>query len=178
ESGGRHLPGYLGDPNRTVELVGRSPPREYPADIRERAVDNEPSLLGALDDSRDRTELLRLNVARRHRAADAQHAEPVHVAEIVLQLLELRCRLERDRHAPALNLDRERFAGADADDALHVGEVVHLLAVDGGDEIARLEAGGLGGTVRLDRVDAGAGRLLADRHEDDGEDDDGEDEIG
>ena len=110
-------------------------------------------------------DLLGLDVAGRHGAADTEHAEPVHIAEIVLHLLELGHRLERDLHAAALDLDLERRAGADADDALHVGEAVDRLAVDGEHEVAGLEAGGLRRAVRLHGIDAGGRGLLADDHE-------------
>ena len=56
-------------------------------------------------------------------------------------------------------------------------EAVDLLAVDGEHQIARLEAGGLRGACRLHRIDARAGGLLADDHENAGENDDRQDEI-
>src|ERR1039458_9927604 len=107
----------------------------------------------------------------------AEHAEPVHIAEIILELLELRRGFERDMHAAAFDLDIERLAGADADDALHVGEIVDFLAIDRHHQVARHEAGGLRGAGRLHRIDAGAGGLLADDHEDAGENRDRQDEI-
>ena len=70
------------------------------------------------------------------------------------------------------------IAGADADDALHVGEAFDLLAVDGEDDVARLEAGGCRSAPRLHGIDAGAGRLLADDHENGGENHDRQNEIG
>jgi len=80
-------------------------------------------------------------------------------------------------HAAAFDLDIERRAGVDADDALHVGETVDFLAIDSHHQVTRLEAGGLRGACRLHRIDAGAGGLLADGHEDAGENGDRQDEI-
>ena len=56
--------------------------------------------------------------------------------------------------------------GAGADDALHVGEAVDLLAVDGDDEVAGLKPAACGGARRLHRIDARAGGLLAVDRED------------
>src|SRR6185312_3958136 len=164
--------------DRAAELVGRLAAREHPADIGQGPVDDEPGLLGPFGDRLERAVAAGLDVARLHRPADAEHTEAVGVAEIVLDLAQLRRGGQRDRSAAAVDDDLERLAGADADDALHVGEAVDRLAVDRGDEVARLEAGGLRGTVGLHRVDAGAGRLAAGGGEDDGEDGDGEDEVG
>ena len=89
KAGGRHLAGDLGDADRPAELIGGFTPGKDPADVGQGAVDHEPGLLRAHDDGRQRPDLLRLDVAGRHGAADAEHAEPVHIAEIVLDLLEL-----------------------------------------------------------------------------------------
>ena len=61
------------------------------------------------------------------------------IAKIVFELLELRHGLESDRRSAALDFDRQRLAGADADDALHVGEAFDFLAIDREHQIARLE---------------------------------------
>src|SRR5262245_56343910 len=90
------------------------------------------------------------------------------VAKIVLELFELRRRLEVDRRTATININRQRLAGTDADDALHVGEALDLLAVDCGNQISGLESGSLGRAGRLHRVDPRARRLLADRHENGG----------
>src|SRR5450759_1491528 len=75
----------------------------------------------------------------------------------------------------SLNIEVER-GGVDADDALHVGETVDFLAIDSHHQVTRLEAGGLRSACRLHRIDAGAGGLLADGHEDAGENGDRQDE--
>src|SRR5690242_16200183 len=178
EAGRGHLAGNLGDADRPAELVGRLAAGENPTDVRQRAVDQEPGFLRAGHDRFQRTHLAAVDVARRHRAADAEHAEPLHVAEIVLQLAQLRGGSQRHRRAATLDFDGERLAGADADDALHVAEAVDLAAVDRQHEVAGLKAGRRRRAVGLYGIDPGGGGLLADRHEDGGEDDDGEDEIG
>src|SRR6185369_91853 len=167
-----------GDTDRTAELVGGFPAGDDATEVGQGAVDHEPGLLRPGNHGLERAHLLRLDIARRHRAADTEHADTVNVAEIVLELLELRYRLEGDGGAAPVDGDRQRFAGADADDALHVGETSDRLAVDRHDEVARLEAGDLCGAVRLDGVDARGCGLLAGDHEDTGENHDGEDEIG
>ena len=117
-------------------------------------------------------------VFRRHRAADAENADAMNVAEIVFDLFQRRRRLEHELGAFAVHLDVERFTGALADDALHIGEVVDGLAVDGDDHVARLESGGRGGTIGLHGVDPRAHGLLAVDHEDPGKNHYSQDEIG
>src|SRR6185312_9229759 len=100
------------------------------------------------------------------------------VAEVVFELAQLRRRRQRLGGTAAVNDDLQRHAGADADDALHVGEAVDRLAVDRRHEVAGLEAGRLRRAARLHGVDPRARDLAADGAENDGEDDDREYEIG
>ena len=86
----RDLPGNLRDPDRAAELVGGFAADEHAADIGERAVDDEPGFLDAQPDRLRRRDRLVFHVARRHRAADAEDADALDVAEIVLDLLERR----------------------------------------------------------------------------------------
>ena len=58
----------------------------------------------------------------------------------------------------------ERLAGADADDALHVGEAADRAAVDRQHDVAGLEPGRRGGAVGLHRIDARQRALLAVDH--------------
>ena len=117
-------------------------------------------------------------IFRRHRAADAEDADALHVAEIVLDLFQRRRGLEDELRCPSRStVMASGFAGARADDALHVGEVVDRVAVDGDDQVAGLEAGFRGRAVRLHRIDPRAHGLLAVEHEDAGKNHDGQDEI-
>src|SRR6185437_4404897 len=134
----------LRDPNRPAELIGGFAPGKDAAEIRQSAVDHEPSLLRAHDDSLQRIDLLRLGIAWGHGPADAEHAKPVCVAETGLEFLELGRGLEREVHATALDLDIKRLAGANADDALHIREVVDFSTLDGKTKTDRMAADGLG----------------------------------
>ena len=87
------------------------------------------------------------------------------IAKIVFEFLELGRRLESDRRSAAVHINRQRVAGTDADDALHVGETLDFLAIDRGYQVAGLESGGLRRAGRLHRVDPCARGLLADCHE-------------
>src|SRR4029078_5297802 len=101
----------------------------------------------------------------------------MEVAKIVFELLELGGRLESDRRPATVHLNRERFASADADDALHVGETLDFLAIDRGYQIAGLESGGLRRAGGLHRVDPRTRGLLADRHENGGKNGDRQHEV-
>ena len=79
--------------------------------------------------------------------------------------------------AVAFDRDVEGLAGAGADDALHVGEAFDRTAVDGYDQVARLESRRGGGAVGLHRIDPGTHRLLAVEHEDPGKNHDRQNEI-
>src|SRR3954447_434771 len=102
----------------------------------------------------------------------------MHIAEVILHLGQLRRRLDRDALTRAIHIDVERLAGMRADDALHVSKGFDLAAVDRDNQIAGLEARGLCGARRLDRLDARGRRLLAVKGEYGGEDTDGENEVG
>src|SRR5476649_2850915 len=99
------------------------------------------------------------------------------VAKIVFEFLEFGDRFYHDQRTAALDLDIKRLAGIDTNEALHVSEAVDFGAVDSDHEIARLEASFLRGTSRLHRIDAGAGCLLANCHENEGENNDRQNEI-
>ena len=58
----------------------------------------------------------------------------------ILHFAQFRRALQLQRGIAALDGEGQRVAGADADDALHVGEAADLLAVDRGDDVADLEA--------------------------------------
>ena len=91
------------------------------------------------------------------------------IAEIVLVLFERRRGAQDSVGAVALDRDVSVSPGAFADDALHVGKIVDRAAVDGGDQIAWLEAGRCSRAVGLNRVDPRAHGLLAVKHEHAGE---------
>ena len=80
--------------------------------------------------------------------------------------------------ALAVNGDRQRLAGALADDALHVGEVADGAAVDRHHQVTGLKTGSGSGAIRLHRVHAGGHGLLAVKHEDAGKNHYGQKEIG
>ena len=70
------------------------------------------------------------------------------------------------------------MAAGEADDALHVDEVIDSATIDRSDEVAGLEARHGGRAARLDRGDPRHRDLLAEHHEDGGKKHDREDEIG
>src|SRR5450631_2547527 len=70
------------------------------------------------------------------------------------------------------------LAGANADDALHVGEASDLGVIDRRYDVADLKARHRGGTARLDLIDARRRARLAEEGEQAGKDHDGENEIG
>ncbi len=90
------------------------------------------------------------------------------VAEIILDLLEYRRGGEAPGDAVAVDRDFQGFAGAFADDALHVGETVDGLTIDRHDQVAGLKSGGSGCAVGLHGIDPRAHGLLAVQHEDSG----------
>ncbi len=165
ESGRRDLPRNLGNPDRSAKLISRLSAHKDAANVGKRPVDHEPRFLRPHDDGAQRSGLFRLNVTGRHRPADTEHAQTMDIAKIVFDLLELGCRLESDRRSTTVHLNRQRFASADADDALHVGETLDFLAIDRGYQIAGLKSGRLRRAGRLHRVDQCTRGLLADRHE-------------
>src|SRR5262249_52512384 len=142
QSFGRHLSRYLRDANRTTQLIGGFPSGDDTADIRERALDYEPSPLHAELHRLERADRLEMRIVRRRRTSDAELALTDDVAEAILDLFQRRGRLEGHARAATLDLEHERLAGAGADDLLHVREAVDRLAVDAQHQIARLEAGG------------------------------------
>src|SRR5580693_9088020 len=178
KAGGRHLAGHLGNPDRAAELVGRLAADDDAADIAERAVDDEPGLLHAHPNRLRRRHRLEFQILGRGRPGNAQNADAMHVAEIVLDLLERRRRLEDKLRTLAVNGDVEGLAGALADDALHVGEVADGAAIDREHQVTGLEPGSGSRAIRLHRVDAGGHGLLAVKPEDAGENDYGQKEIG
>src|SRR5262245_23768083 len=118
-----------------------------------------------------------MRVLGRWRAGDAKHPDAMHVAEAVLGFLERRHRLERDVYAAAINLECQRLTGAGADDLLHVGKALDRAPVDREHQVARLEAGRLGGAAGLHGVDARRRARLPKDHEESRENDDGQYEI-
>ena len=79
--------------------------------------------------------------------------------------------------AAALDLERQRLAGAGAHDLLHIGEALDRSSVDRKDQVAGLEAGRLGGAARLNGVDPGRHIRLAKDHEECSENSYGQYEI-
>ena len=55
---------------------------------------------------------MQFQILRRHRAADAENADPLHIAEIVLDLFQRRGRLQDLLRAVAIDGDAQRFARA------------------------------------------------------------------
>src|ERR1700733_2577506 len=119
-----NLPRYLRDPNRPAKLVGRLAADNDATNVRQRPIDDEPGFLRAHPNRLRRRYRLKFQVLRRHRSADAENSDPMNVAKIVLDLPERRRRVEHERRAFAIDLDREHVAGALADNALHIGEVI------------------------------------------------------
>src|SRR4029077_5282406 len=118
----RDLPRYLGDPNRSAELIGRLAADEPSADIGECPRDHEPGSLHAEGDRLRRSDRLEMLLVRNRGAGDAEQALPDHVAETVLDLLERGGPLEGDPGTDAVDLEHQRLPRAGADDLLHVGE--------------------------------------------------------
>ena len=80
--------------------------------------------------------------------------------------------------SPRLTVNDKLFAGADADNPLHVGEVFDRLAVDRGHDVADLEAGRCRCTSYFDLVDSRRHVRFAEKGEQAGEDHDRQNEIG
>src|SRR5215469_6489168 len=121
----------LGDSNRSAELIGGFAADDDAADIAQRPVDHEPCFLSAEPNGLSRGNWLVIDVARCHRAANAENADAADIAETVLDFLERRGCFEHELPALAVDLDRERAAGTVAHDALHIGEIVDRLTIDG-----------------------------------------------
>src|SRR5512143_4072412 len=96
------LAGDLGDADRPAELVGRLTAHKHPADVGECPIDHEPRLLRPHDASAKRPGLFSLDVAGRHRSANSEHTETMQVAEVILDLLELRSGFKVDLRAAAI----------------------------------------------------------------------------
>src|SRR5262249_46570468 len=135
------LTGHLGDADRTAELVGGLAAGDDAADVTKRALDHRPRLLYRHHHRLRWRHRMHLEVLGRHGAADAEDADPLHVAEIVLALLERRLRLENKPLAAAIDRDGERFARVRPDNPLHFAEILNRTAIDGDDHVAGLEAG-------------------------------------
>src|SRR5207342_1845509 len=103
--------------------------------------------------------------------------EPLRVSKRILYFAQLRRALQLQRGITALEGEGEGIAGANADEALHVGETADLLAVDGQDDVADLETRALCGAAGFDLVDARRGARLAEEREQAGKNDDRQDEI-
>ena len=86
EADARHLPGHLRDPDRPAELIGRFPAGDDAADIGHGPLDDEPGFLDAELDGGERIDRLRSARPPAPSTGDAEHADAVHVAEIVLHL--------------------------------------------------------------------------------------------
>src|SRR6185295_7620767 len=103
-----HLPGYLRDHDRATELIGRIAPDEDAANIGQRGIDDDPRFLHAKPDGRKRADRLRALLVLCHRAADAQNADALDVAEIILSFLDLRDSLERKTLSGPIDEDFQR----------------------------------------------------------------------
>src|SRR3954468_20003469 len=101
----------------------------------------------------------------------------MHVAESVLGFLEGGYGLEGDAAGATIDLKRQRFAGAGADDLLHVREAVDRSPIDRNNHVARPEARRLGGAPGLDGVDPRRWHGLAEDDEESGENNDSQYEI-
>src|ERR1700722_8543313 len=102
----------------------------------------------------------------------------MRVPERGLYFLELRRALQFQGGIAALDRERQRLAGMNADDALHIGEASDRLFVDRRYDVADLKAGRRCGAGGLDLVDARGGAGLAEKREQAGEDHDRQKEIG
>src|SRR6202521_2359822 len=110
EADGSHLAGYLRDADGAAELIGRLPAGDNAADVSERALDHEPGFADAHGERFTEAVTFGDDICRCRRARDAEHADAVNVAEVILDLLQLRRGGERQALANAIDLDLERHA--------------------------------------------------------------------
>src|SRR5258707_6872514 len=168
----------LGNPERAADLVGRFTPGKDAADIRQRAVDHEPGFLDAKPECRRRVHAFGCGIAGYHLAGNAQHADPVRISERVFHLPELRRSPQLQRAIAALDRECQRFAGANADNPLHIGETPDRSAVDCRYDVTDLKAGSRGCTPRLHLIDTRRRAWFAKEREQAGEDHDCQKEVG
>src|ERR1700730_2530545 len=100
------------------------------------------------------------------------------MAERDFHFLEFRRALQLQGGIAALDRERQVLAGANADNALHVGEASDLAVIDRRDDIADLKARRSRSTARLDLIDARRRARLAEEREQAGEDHDRQNEVG
>src|SRR5436305_12288989 len=162
---GCHLAGYLGDANWAPKLVRRLAAGYHATEVGHRAVDDEPSFPGAQADGRQRAHRLELDVVGGERTAYAENSDTVDVAEIVLDLLEGRNRLESHLAITPFDHHCKGVAGACADDTLHISKAVDDMAVYRQDNVTGLESGRGSGAVRRECVDPSERALLDVNHE-------------
>src|SRR6476620_6985838 len=167
----------MSDPKRAADLVGSLTPREHATDIRQRAIDYEPGSLDAEPKCGRRVHTLGRDIAGHHFAGNAEHADAVRISEWVLHFPELRRPAQLQRAIAALDRECQRFAGANADDPLHVGETSDLPAVDRRHHVTNLKAGCRGGAPYLHLINACRRARLAEKREQAGEDHDCQKEI-
>ena len=85
--------------------------------------------------------------------------------------------MQRDGLAVSLNGKRHRHAGIEAHHLLYILEAMDVAAVDADDQIARMDAAGLGRAGRLYLADFSRGEGLPIGHEQQGQDDPGKNKI-
>src|SRR5262249_30561914 len=112
EAEARHLTRHLSDTNGPTQLVRRLAASDHAADITERALNDRPSLPDRKHDRLRRRHRMKLEVFRRHRAADAEDTDALHVAEIILYLFQRRLGVEDELVAPAIDRNGECLTGA------------------------------------------------------------------
>src|SRR5262249_60695569 len=100
------------DPKRPRRFVGGLAAGYPAADIPECALNDRPSLPDRQHDRLRRRHRMKLEVFRRHRAADAENTDALHVAEIILYLFQRRLGVENELVAPAIDRDGECLTGA------------------------------------------------------------------
>jgi len=120
---------------------------------------------------------MQLQILGGHRPSDAEDADPLHVAKVVLDLFERWRGFEHALHAVVFNGHIQRFAGARTDDALHVAKAVDCVPIYRNHEVAGLKAGSSRRAAGLYGIDPGAHGLFAVQREHAGKNDDSQDEI-
>ncbi len=174
---GGDLAGDLGDPNRPADLIGVLSAGEDSANIGDGAIDDEPGFLHAQPNSGCRIHRLGDGIARPGRPGDSEHADPMDVAEAVLDLTQLRRSIQLDHRFAPLHREDHRRSRPGAHDSLHVGKALDRAAVDGGHDVAGLEPGGRCGAVLLHGIDTRSLARFAEEREESREDDNRKQEV-
>ena len=165
---------HLRDPERSAELLGGAAADDHLAKRVERAADQTERLADPFDHGEHRIRPPEFDP----RSADADQADPVDLAEPVLDLGQLGRERQIERLVGAPDGEGERLFRMAPNDALQLLEARDGLAVHRQDPVTRDQAGRFGRAARLHLADLGRRERSTDGREQQRQRDHRKDEVG